>query len=639
MDGLLAGHFPQYERRDGQVKLARAIDAAIVAGEHLVAEAPTGIGKSVAYLIPAIARTCGPTPVRQRAVIATANIALQEQLIGKDLPMLAKVLPMPFTFALAKGRANYLCLDRFDNFDPNPLRPDARDEAHRVLEWAAVTSTGDVSELPFKPSPVVWTELSVGADACKGKRCKRREECFANIAKQRAEAANIVVANYHLLFADMGVRASTDEAVGVLPAYDVAILDEGHRAPDIARDFFGETMSEWSARRLVKDALRVFREAKQLPADAVQRSFLELEDTAERWFDGLLAYRRSKSYQVRLRKAGEIDIDPMCRALNAASAHFVALGDDGSFDGMQRASFRLLGARAREHVAHLEAARDVVDDSVVYFLEDRGKRVAVSSKPIDVSDTLRARLFEKVPSVSVVSATLTVNGSFDHIAADLGADAINELVVSTPFDLERQALLVCPSAMSPPNDKAFREEVAERVVDAVRLAGGRTLALFTSYKNLDIAHEALVKADLDFTVMRQGEAPRMQLVERFKLDVRSVLLGTDSFWEGVDVPGEALSCVVIDRLPFMTPDDPVLDIVAQRDPRGWFFKWSLPRAVIAFRQGFGRGVRTRSDRCAVVLLDRRIVDKSYGRTFLRSLGPVHITRALADVRAFLENEG
>lgn len=483
----------------------------------------------------------------------------------------------------------------------------------------------------------MWSELAVGADACKGKKCKRFDECFSNAAKARAESANVVVANYHLLFADMVVRESSDGNVGVLPAYDVAILDEGHRAPDIARDFFGASVSEWGVKRLVKDALRVFREAKCSPDDLTSRVFLNLEEGAERWFEGVMAYRKSKAYQVRLRKAGEIDPERLNLLLNSTSERLKNLGDDGAFDGMQRSSFRMLGARAREYVAHLAEAAKVDDDGVVYFLEDRNARVAVSSKPIDVSDTLRKRLFAGVKSVSVVSATLMVNKSFDHVAADLGADTINELVVPTPFDLERQALLVCPAGMPPPNDPDFRDEVAATVVEAVKHAGGRTLALFTSYRNLEIAHAALLTANLPFEIMRQGDAPRMKLVERFKMDPTSVLLGTNSFWEGVDVPGEALSCIVIDRLPFMTPEDPILDVIAARDPRGWFFKWSMPRAVIAFRQGFGRGVRTRTDKCAIVLLDRRIVDKSYGRTFLRSIGPVHITRALADVAAFLEN--
>jgi ATP-dependent DNA helicase DinG len=630
------------------VKLARAVDAAILSGEHLLAEAPTGIGKSVAYLIPAIVHTTGENPARNRVVIATANIALQEQLIKKDLPMLSKIMPNPFSFALAKGRANYLCLDRLRTFDPDDVNPRLRVEAHDVAEWAALTSSGDKSDLPFQPQGALWAELSVTSDACRGRKCRHHEECFANTAKKEANASHIVVANYHLLFADMSVRSTTEGSVGVLPNYDVAVLDEGHRAADIARDFFGSTVSEWSMKRLVHDTLRVFKEAGRPPDPDVSRVFMELEETGERWFADAGAYKRSKAYQVRLRKPGEVQPHTMQLALDRTAKELVKLGDDGDFDGAQRATLRVLGARAREHIATLDAAAQLPDDDTVYFLEGIGRsdRVAVSCKPIDVSDTLRKRLFAEVKSVSVVSATLRVNNSFDHIAADLGVDAVNELMVPTPFDLRNQSLLICPP-MSPPNDPAFREEVGERVVEAVELAGGRTLCLFTSYKNLEIAYDALMRARLShphFTrmplrIMKQGEAPRMHLVDEFKRDIDSVLLGTDSFWEGIDVPGEALSCVVIDRLPFITPEDPVLDVIASRDPRGWFHRWSLPRAVIAFRQGFGRGVRTATDRCVVVLLDRRVVDKSYGRQFLRPLGPVHITRALAEVRAFLNDEG
>jgi ATP-dependent DNA helicase DinG len=289
---------------------------------------------------------------------------------------------------------------------------------------------------------------------------------------------------------------------------------------------------------------------------------------------------------------------------------------------------------ARTHADTLREADQLGREGWVYYLEDmRGENVAISSMPLDVGPILADSLWARLPRVAAMSATLTVGGRFDHVAHELGVEDARELAVPTPFDMKRQALLVIPATMPLPNAREFGDEVAEHVAQAVQAAHGRTLALFTSFRVLEKAHARL--SGCGYRVLRQGEAPRTQLLAEFKRDTSSVLLGTASFWEGVDAPGEACSCVVIDRLPFPTPDDPLIDAVAEQDPRAWFSKWSLPRAVIAFRQGFGRLIRGVDDRGCVVLLDRRVVAKSYGTTFLRSLGGVPVRHEMAAVGEFL----
>jgi len=643
--GVLARSLPRYEPRAGQIELSEAVDEALRDGKHLLAEAPTGTGKSMAYAVPAAWHTT--RGMRTRVVIATANIALQEQLVGKDLPFLKRVLPFPFEFALAKGRSNYVCLDRLDHADEalGKMAPDDASAFDRLLGWARTTATGDVSELPEVPVYRLWGELSVGSDQCKGSRCPRRDECFVQRAKAAAALANVVVANYHLLFADVSVRGETDDSVGVLPVYDAAVLDEGHRAADIARDFFGLKTSEAACRRLVNDAMRTMRDAQVdgVPGD-VERALVAVEDEAGIFFARMLAYKRSKDYRVRLRRPGEINASTLAGSLQRLGKQFIAFGDDASFDGGDRAAFRNIARRANEHAACLSRASDMANpDGEVYFIEESpggrgGPRAAVCIKPIDVADDLRAGLFGKAASVTAMSATMTtVAGDFEHVAIDLGVDESAEVVVPSPFDMARQALFIVPATMPDPNDSAFREEMANAVLRTVELAEGRTLGLFTSYRNLNLAAERLRSNGIasKYRVLVQGEGSRTALVEEFRRDVSSVLLGTESFWEGIDVPGEALSCLIIDRLPFATPEDPVLDAVAERDPKGWFQKWSLPRALIAFRQGFGRLIRSTTDRGVVVCLDRRVHEKAYGRQFIKSLGGVRCTRNLDDVRVFL----
>lgn len=621
-DGYLACHFDAYAPREGQIALARQVDRALADGGHLLAEGPTGTGKSIAYCAPAIRRAVLD---EKKIGIVTANIALQEQLVTKDLPLLQGILPWDFTFAILKGRNNYFCHDKYYEELARGrlefgLEADDNEMAEAIRTWSQTTQSGDVSELPFVPPARVWCKFSVSSEDCKGDGCKFKKECFFERARHLAFQADILVTNYHLFFANLQLRGASGMDL-VLPTFDAVILDEAHKAADIARDFFGFRVTagsvRWAARKLEETGDYDLRNA--------------IQDESQTFFDQLLAARRSPAYRVRLREPGAVSGERLQSLLSEASKTY--LGQAEKCDEVdEKAAFRNLSRQCRALAEHLADALSLADSDAVVFINEDNGRAALVCKPITVADRLRETLFEGYPSVILTSATLSVGGRFEHIRRELGLDQAAEFVARSPFDFKRQALLVVPDGMPQPTEQGFSEAVADAVARIVDLAEGRTLGLFTSYRNLRLARERL--DGCDYPVYCQGDAPRATLTQTFRDDVRSVLLGTESFWTGVDVPGEALSCVVIDRLPFPTPDDPVLDAIAERD-RNWFSSYSLPRAIIAFKQGFGRLIRATGDRGVVVLLDRRIITKPYGRLFVDSLPEVLKSCDLSHVREFL----
>jgi ATP-dependent DNA helicase DinG len=496
----------------------------------------------------------------------------------------------------------------------------------KALKWAARTVTGDKSELDFSPDRF-WHLFSVGSDDCKGRDCRHFGECFAEKSKADAERAGIFVTNYHMLFAHLAIRAKTQKNL-VLPPFDVAICDEAHKMADIARDFNGFRLTEGSARF----ASRLLGRLQQ------EELYEALSDTASKFFVDLEKFRKSSAYRVRFRSPPPLRWEGLREALGSVAG---ALHDAGilSQDRDDKATFMKASATAERMSWNLQAAMTMADPGWVYFAEEMPRGgAALMGKPIHVAGYLRDEFFGKACSVIMTSATLSVGGGFDHIAGETGVPDPEELIVESPFDFRKQALLIVPEGMPPPNDKGFPSAAADAVAEAVRLADGRVLGLFTSYRGLNTAHSRLLDEFLmegKYTILRQGDRPRMALVEEFRKDVRSVLLGTESFWTGVDVPGEALSCVVIDRLPFQTPDDPVLDAIAEKNP-GWFMSYSVPRAVISLKQGVGRLIRRTTDRGVVVLLDERVVSKPYGRVFLASLPPVMKSRKLKNIKVFLD---
>ncbi len=621
--GILSAHFPGYQPREGQIAFATATDTAITSNHHLIAECPTGTGKSIGYLVPAVYHAATH---EKRALVVTANIALQEQLVSKDLPMLAEILPWNFTYALMKGRRNFLCLDKHLKQSAQKTLHDQTNEGLSMMSaieaWAKDTKTGDMSELPFEPPYPIWSKYSVGCDECKRKRCVFYDECFAKKHRDKAHTADIVVCNYHMLCTHLAIFERTGGVIGVLPEHDIVILDEAHKLADIARDFFGyqitDGMVRWASGQLV-----------EIDQDSLYDDIL---CKSENFFMELEILYRSKNYRTRLREKDAAESHKLVKLLmDAMAAYRKAAADTTDEDEQDR--WAKAGTRCGELALGIHAAMELDDENYVYFLEERKHGIALCGKPIDVAEQLKEGLFDEVDAAIVTSATLMTHGSFEFVTKEIGLEGPQELVVESPFDYAQNTLLVVPKNVPDPRDDEFRDAVAHVVEDVIELAGGRTLGLFTSYRNLDATYERV--ADNGYRVLKQGELPRTKLIAEFKEDVSSVLLGTESFWAGVDVPGESLSCVVIDKLPFPGPDDPVLDIITTRDDK-WFANYSIPRAIIAFKQGFGRLIRSVNDRGVVVVLDRRIIEKAYGRKFTKSIPRVLKSRSLESVRQFLK---
>ncbi len=627
--GLFARKVPGYEPRPGQLALTRLVDLAMQRGVHALGEAPCGSGKSLAYGVPAVHHAVHRD---ERVVIVTANIALQEQLVQKDLPLLQRVLPWPFSFELLKGRGNYLCVDRFEESERRgELLP--RDEGERdeqleaLLRWRGTTERGDVSELPFVPRPHLWSRVSVSSDDCKGQDCKHAASCFANRAHVRARGAHILVTNYHLLFAHLAVRQATGEDL-VLPPFDRLVLDEAHEAAHIAREFFGFTVSERGVKSLGGAA-------DGLGARALGDA---LRDETQRFFAGVAAYARSGAYAVRLREPGWADPSKLVALLRqlAERAHARAHHEDLPKD--KRAAATVVQRRAATAAGHLREVAALEDARCAYWIEaGPGEGTRLRASQIEVGSLLHRELFGRTPTV-LVSATLTAGGDFGFVRRELGVPAAAlELAVPSPFDFSRQALLVVPEGLPEPAAPDFIECAAAAFRRVIAICRGRTLGLFTSHRNLDAVHVRI--ATCGYRLLKQGERPRAELARVFRDDVSSVLLGTDSFWTGLDVPGQALTALVIDKLPFPNPKDPIIDAITERTPDA-FMRYLLPLAILKLRQGVGRLIRSRSDVGVAVVLDRRLVENPYGRAFVRSLpAGMRLTRDLGLIGRFLERLG
>jgi ATP-dependent DNA helicase DinG len=620
--------FVGYEPRPGQMALAKAVDKAIGEKRHLMAEGPTGTGKSLAYCVPAAYHA---TQFGRKVAIVTANIALQEQLHTKDLPTLTKLLPWSFKHSLIKGRSNYLCVDKWgdeqvsSSLKGRKLKKD-RDQYRAILSWARRTVTGDVSELDFTPLPAIWHLFSATSDECKGHDCKCHADCFAEKSRDEATGAHVFVTNYHLLFAHLQVRMVTGKDL-ILPEFDVVICDEAHKAADIARDFFGFRITEGS----VRFASRLMGRLQ------MQDEYESLDDLARKFFNDLKKFYRSGSYRIRFRSPPNIEWRPLQDTLSWLRSSFLsaafAISDSGRSD--EKAALLKAAGTSGKLAANLEEAMTLSNpDSIYYIEENQNESLALMSKPIFVAPLMTSELFSKTRSVVCTSATLAVSGGFGHMIKELGMPDPITLVVDSPFEFDKQVILVIPEEMPPATDKSFPLAVAEAVEKVIVLADGRTLGLFTSYRNLETAW-ARALGLTKYKILKQGDKPRTALIEEFRNNVHSVLLGTESFWTGVDVPGETLSCVVMDRLPFQTPDDPVLNAISERD-EDWFMTYSVPKAVIAFKQGFGRLIRHTTDRGVVVLLDRRILTKPYGCKFLLSIPGVQRSKKLESIKKFLD---
>jgi ATP-dependent DNA helicase DinG len=645
-EGALARALPGYEHRHDQLALAEDVARALGERRYLVAEAGTGTGKTLAYLVPAALSG-------RKVVVSTATKTLQEQIWTKDLPLLAEKGGLEVNAAYLKGRGNYYCLARGAKFAESPTF-DSRGEAAlwpRVEAWARETTTGDRGEIDLPDSYRAWREVSASGETCLGRDCRRYEECFVHVARARAAQADVVLVNHHLFFADLAMRTSR-AGVEVLPPYEAVIFDEAHALEDVATEYFGLMVSSYRVEELARDADRAVADRPDLRALVKERAG-ELLRASERFFTAVAAGLRGAAPAWARPGRGPRTVNaPAGDARAALTERLVApLAPDqarldaaleevrGLFAEAEAAPLAALARRAGELRAELRAVTALQEPSRVYFAEARGRGVFLRAAPVDVAEELVERLYRRLDTAVFTSATLAAGGRLDYFRREVGLAPeldVTEAVYPGPFDYRRQAALVVPDGLPEPSDPAFFRAAADKVRELVAVTGGRAFVLSTSTRGMNLLREAL--GDLPYPLLTQGERPKGLLLDAFR-EEPSVLFATQSFWEGVDVPGEALSLVVIDKLPFAPPNDPVVAArvrALEQAGRDAFSELSVPAAALALKQGFGRLVRARTDRGLVAVLDRRLVTKGYGRAFLATLPPAPLLRSVEAARRWWE---
>ena len=644
--GALASAMDGYEFRPEQLEVARAVERAFSERSYLLAEAGTGTGKTLAYLVPAILSG-------RKVVVSTATKNLQEQILHKDVPLLRQ-LGLSFQAAVLKGRANYLCQQRFQAMAASPAlaTPEEARAWPELAAWADRTVTGDRAELDLPEDWPGWRQLSTTSETCLGQRCPLYESCFVTRARRRAEAADILVVNHHLFFADLALktRGSGDgswASLGVLPRCDAVVFDEAHALEDIAAEHFGVQVSTFRLDELVRDAQRT------LSPDGEPSPMLAALATRLQWHSEAF-FRRAQAI-LQFRGASAVRLDPgALSALGELDELLGALAGLGAFAASSPdPAWSALARRSAELAEHVEWVARTPEARHVHWAERRGRGLFLRAAPIEIGDDLRRRLYGALDTIVFTSATLTAQKSFRYFARRLGLDiapsgsdpgfaaagcgepAVRTVSVPSPFDYPHQAALYVPDHLPDPSAPHFAAAVAEEIVALAEITGGRAFALFTSLRNMEAACAA-ARERLPYQVLLQGERPKAALLQAFQ-SKPSVLFASHSFWEGVDVPGEALSLVIIDKLPFASPGDPRvaarIDLLRERgeDP---FSAYQLPAAAIALRQGFGRLIRSSRDRGIVAILDPRLRSRSYARALLASLPPAIRVGDLARLRSW-----
>jgi ATP-dependent DNA helicase DinG len=644
--GLFARYLGDYEHRPGQIKMAEAVLRAFEEKKHLIVEAGTGTGKTLAYLVPAVAAALGRN---KRVIISTGTKNLQEQLMEKDIPFLQRVLPKKFTAAYMKGRSNYGCLYRIKKAESQPILEglDEMDYFDEIRRWARETETGDRAELVDLPENLsFWPRISARSETCLGQKCPDFEPCFITRMRERAEEADIVIVNHHLFFADLNVRGN--QYGRVLPDYGAVIFDEAHLIEDIAADYFGFQVSSFQIDELVRDA-----GALPITDSAVVRDITKLcakiTGLADQFWIRFTQTRGGQEGRFPLlpnsfaqkTRSGEIAPTPLGEAYFALDAALERLENGVDVYAEKMTEAENLLKRVRQTRFDLDFICTQSEKNYVYWLEKRGRGVFLRASPIDVSSILQDKLFDKTETVVLTSATLSSNGKFDFIKNRLGLDdpeKTETFLAPSAFDYGRQAIIYIPKAMPDPRAPEFNSIAAAEIVKILNITSGRAFVLCTSNYSMNALYEE-VSMRVNFPCLVQGSMSKAGLLERFKSTKNAVLFATSSFWQGVDVRGRQLSCVIIDKLPFAVPSDPV---VAARtrfiDENGGksFFDYSVPQAVITLKQGIGRLIRSKTDRGVIALLDTRLRTKSYGRDFLNSLPKTRITSELKDVAAMFD---
>jgi ATP-dependent DNA helicase DinG len=615
-DGSLSASIHDFEFRPSQIKMAQLIQRALRQDSYAIIEAGTGTGKTMGYLVPVILSG-------KKTVISTGTKNLQEQIFFQDLPLITESLGIKLNTLLMKGRKNYICLNRYSQhfIQPSLIATAGKEAGDRIGQWLKKTKSGDRAELDWlADDDPLWDSISSASDQCLGMECPHMKDCFLNELRKKAARADIIIVNHHLFFADLMVkRGGFGE---IIPRFQAVVFDEAHKIEEIAVNYFGESVSSGQLQDFVKDVEKETKEQSGLSgiadelniiregAERLQRIFALSEDKARIQEEDLAAIHDGASRDIRT-----------------------------ALSRVRQKTGQVVSIRADMLIQSLEMifASNVPD--LLKWYEKKKRGITFHSSPLDISDTMREDLYEGVNTIIFTSATLSTNGRFDYIRSRLGIpeDAL-EGIYPSHFDFREQSLFYIPLDLPGPNAADFAARASVRIMETLKITSGRALVLFTGYSNMNIVYQKIKRA-LPYRVLRQGDAPKSSLLEEFRSDTNSVLLATGSFWEGVDVPGESLSCLIVDKLPFDSPGDPLvsarIESIKEREGNP-FMDYQLPSAIISLKQGLGRLIRKRSDRGVLSILDNRIIKSRYGRLFFESLPDIPVTHELEDVRRFFK---
>jgi len=633
--GLLSRTHPAYEFRRGQLQMAQAVEQAIEERRHLIVEAGTGTGKTLAYLMPVIRSG-------KRVIISTGTKNLQEQLFHKDVPFLERALfpegNRKLSVCYMKGRNNYLCRKKLYDLTGQPVLSglDEIEQYRAIAAWEQTTQSGDRAELASLPeASALWHKLDARADTCLGQKCSSWDKCFVTEMRRRGMESDIIIVNHHLFFADLGIKQQAEHApdAGILPDVGTVIFDEAHELEDVAGSYFGISVSAVRLEELCRDVEASLQRKKMYTA-ALSGAIKSLRERSGFFFsllpegDGRFAFENRREF---LEENGD-EFVGLRQSLGRLGAEIENLPSKPE-------EVFAFARRAQELHVQLGFLMESEDKNTVFWIERRRggrEKISLQATPIDVGPILRECLWSKLESSVLTSATLAVGGGFDYIRGRLGIEPARDLVLPSHFDYPNQALLYVPPDLPDPRTPQFAAKAADRIRRLLEITRGRAFVLFTSYAQMRDIYQRLL-GEVEFAMLLQGDAPKSALLEEFRLTPNCVLFATSSFWQGVDVQGEQLSCVIIDRLPFAVPSDPVVAArIKAIDAEGGnaFFQYQVPAAVITLKQGFGRLIRSLNDRGLLALLDNRILKKQYGRVFVESLPDYRRTTELGKVEEF-----